>query len=403
MATNFITDKIKKYFNLNINDGLATLSKYWISKNATNNTPDRRLHDNELIEWFETGIMSKIIRIKTEGALSNNLVFDDDKDKIKFDEILSDNIKQAVKYMLGFGRGILVLYYNGDNLSEPFKKREGGELKSKVFSGNIARGIVGDITRDFMNERFLKPEKYQIYQTIVHYSRVIDFTYQRPVEVNLPLYNHGGISETELVYPQLVNDSIIQKASTSLLDKASTFVYKLTGFKEQLQRKNEQGIVDYVALSEEMRGNNGALIIDKDDDVTSIAQSLTNLHEIDEVSLRRIAMITGIPLAILVGENVKGLNSTGENELKIFYDMLQGLYSNFIKHRLDEACKIFDIKPPTYTDKFNGTASQMIDYEAKIIINAVNLASLSEDYEKYLSEKGIVSKNNLMEKHFPDE
>jgi hypothetical protein len=47
------------------------------------------------------------------------------------------------------------------------------------------------------------------------------------------------------------------------------------------------------------------------------------LKDTDDISLRRIAMVSGVPLPMLIGENVKGLNSSGTQEKTSFNEMIE--------------------------------------------------------------------------------
>ena len=140
---------------------------------------------------------------------------------------------------------------------------------------------------------------------------MIDFTYVEPVEREAAIYRYGGISEFELIYAQLVNDAIIERAAPAIVEKNSTMFYRVKGFKQAIQDSKEQSMVDYFSKLETARSIYGAGILDLEDDVKTVDQTLANLHEVDQIALKRLAMVTGIPLMMFGGEQPKGLNATG--------------------------------------------------------------------------------------------
>lgn len=272
-------DGVKDFFN-----ELANIrSSIWRNRVTSN-----RLSDNQLKEAYNTGLMSKIIRLKAGYALNDTLSFDSEEKQAFFDERIASSVKQAAKFMLGFGRGVIVIFEVGDDLTKPLSPHEVPEnLELRVFSGDIAKGQEIDI--DLFSKRYGKPSWYQINGHQVHHSRVIDFSYYKPVERDLPKYWYGGISETELIYEQLVSDGVVQRASASMLEKSSTFIYKIKGYKERLGKGQHEGLARYVSNCEDGRSIHGALIVDSEDEIEVKSQSLTDLDKIDNVALRRLA------------------------------------------------------------------------------------------------------------------
>jgi len=367
----------------------------------TNVVVSRKVTDQELNEIYKLGIGNKIVRVKSDYALKhNNLIFENPEDEEYYLAVLHSKVKEAFLWALVFGRGIIVINDGGD-LSMPLERNiDRNNIKIDVFSGDMV--TVVDYVTDLTSPRYLNPIYYNVNGYNFHYSRVIDFTYVKPTQREAPMYNLGGISEFELVYNQIINDGVIERAGVSILEKNSSLFYKIKGFKQALQAKQEENIVKFYSYLEDKRSIYGAGLLDSEDDVINISQSLTNLSEVDTISLRRLAMVTGIPLALLIGENVKGLNSTGKQEKTIFNEMIESLQSNYILTPLNKLCAKLGLSRIKFKEHQNTTPLEKIEYESKVIDNALKLYDLGYDTTSYLKKRGIeVKERDEFESEFP--
>src|SRR5690606_32640653 len=130
-----------------------------------------------------------------------------------------------------------------------------------VFSGDMVFAA-GAAEMDFENPRYMMPHMYQVRGVRFHPSRVVDFTYVRPTEIELPRYNYGGVSEFELIYGQLVNDGIVERASVMTLEKNSVPTIKVKGLKNAMRTGQEGPMVEYFSRMEDAAHIAGARLID---------------------------------------------------------------------------------------------------------------------------------------------
>ena len=376
-------------------DGLKNLlSNLANTRNASNaNTVvSQKVPDTELRAIMKTGLGNKIIRIKNGYALREELQFENPNDKDFYEKRLQKHVKKAGGQMLGFGRSVVLINETGADLSKP-KVGEVGNFKLDVFSGDMVTGQGASL--DLSSPRYNIPERYNVRGFDFHHSRVVDFRYIEPPEFDLPYYRYGGISEFELVYGQIVNDAVVERASASIIDKNSTIFYKVKGFKNALQAKQEKDILNFFSLTENARSVFGAGIVDAEDDVINVNQTMTNLSDADQITLRRLAMVTGIPLAILVGESVRGLNSTGDTEKQVFNEMIETLQQDYYLPPINELMGKMGRNPITFSESQNITPTEKIEFEAKAIINAEKLFLMGQDANEYLIKKGVIEKDDF--------
>jgi len=342
---------------------------------------------------YRMGLGSKIVRIKAGYALKDTIQFENSNDADVYERKLSKKVKLAAQYMLAFGRGLIVIHTRGENLSEPLKKPiDVDDVRLSVFSGDLL--TVQAVSVDLHDPRYMMPMIYNVRGFAIHPSRVVDMCYVKPVEYDLPQYYYGGISEFELIYNQLVSDGIVERACPAILEKNSSWIYKVAGFKDAMRSKQDDAMVNYFSRIEDMRSIYGATVMDKDDEVQALSQVLTNLSDVDQISLRRLAMVTGIPVSILVGENVRGLNSSGESERTTFQDTEEALQSGYLLDPINELMGIFGLGRIKFKDNQGETPTDRIKYDAVAIDNAFKLWQMGEDYSKYLEQKNVVEPDN---------
>lgn len=390
--TGFTENNTKNYM-----DGLINVASSIVQqRNALRNNEFRRESNityNELRQIYKTGLGNKIARLKAEQSLKKTLEFETQEDEEFYNHNLAHNVKLAAKFMVAFGRGVIVLLEKGADPSQPLPELTGKKFNIRVFSGDLVSS--GNISYDLENERYYKPLSYQVRGHNFHHSRVIDFTYVEPTEHDAPTYYYGGIPEFELIYKQLQSDAIVERASPSTLEKNSTPFYKVNGLREAMMSGNDDRIIKFFKNVEDMRSIYGAGIIDKEDEITTLNQTLQNLSEIDQITLRRIAMVTSIPLAILIGENVKGLNSTGENEMTAFQQMLESLQETYLFRPINQLMEKIGRRRVNFKENQGDTPDKRIKYEAQAIDSAFKLFQMGEDSGKYLEDKGILKSDQF--------
>lgn len=388
-------------------DGIKSLTNSLINKRDTSNTnfvTSRRMQDLEMLAIYKSGIGSKIYRLKSGHALNKTIEFQTKEDEDFYTKKLSSDFKRATKYMLGFGRGLIVIVQPGQDLSQPMTgafDRETAFLH--VFDGGMTKPLEVDL--DLMSPRYNQPITYSARGAVIHYSRVVDLTYYETTELDLPNYFYAGVSEAELIRDQLVNDGIVQRAAPQILEKNSTIFYKLKGFRELIEAKKESVVLDYFGTLETARSIYGAGILDGEDEIESITQALTNLSEVDQITLRRLAMVTGIPLPYLIGENVQGLNSSGDTERLALQDTINNLQSEYLLDPINRLAMLFGLGTLSFKEDQGITPVDKANVDKTITETAKMLMEIGfdEDAKEYLIENGVIIKKDAVDLAFPEE
>lgn len=380
-------------------DGLASLTnKLANNRNAQSNNriASSRVDYEELRAIYRTGMGSKIIRLKSGIALDDTLQFQSREDEEFYKRRLQQHVKDAAKFQLAFGRAIVVIHEPGADLSQPMAKvSDWSRVQYHVFSGDMV--YIQAVNLDLSSANYYKPTAYSVRGFTIHPSRVVDFSYVRPVEYDAPEYFYGGISEFELIRNELVSDQIVQRAVPAMMEKSSTLFYKVKGFKRALQDKREDDMVRYFQNLEHLRSIYGGGLLDQDDQVETHSQALTNLAESDMITLRRLAMVTGLPLSWLVGEAARGLNSTGEGERQVLKQTITSYQSEYLLENINRLMRLHGRGEVEFKDGLLETDLDRATMRSRVIEDALKLWQMGEDYEAYLQEHDVVKADKWAE------
>lgn len=388
------TDGIKSLVNQAMNNRAGTASNTFVSE---------RIDRDELKAISKLGISRKITDIKSQSVFKEGVSCENEEQLKVLEEKIIPEVSKAIKHMLDFGRGIVVIFDDSEDLSTPLTTNNINRLRFKAFSGySITTTVLN--TSNIKEDNYNKPTYYNMLNERIHYTRVMDFTYAEPVEEDKPDYQYGGISEPELIYTQLINDSVVERAVPTLIEKVSSFFYKVSGFKQLLQQKKESTLLQYFSNLENLRSIYGAGIIDKEDDTVMQNQSLAGVDSIDKISLRRLAFVTGIPVSWLVGESVQGLNSTGDNETSIFWSMIKNLSNRYVLPVLNDKLIFLGMQKVTINDPYQQSPLEKAQYENQVLLNAQIISDLGFDTEKYMEDKNVaIEVKSEFGEYFPNE
>jgi hypothetical protein len=385
-------------------DGIQALNNMLANRRnaqVNNRIKSGRVDWDELRAIYRSGMGSKIIRLKSGIALNDTLQFESEADKEFYRARLEKHVKKAAKFQLAFGRALAIIHEPGADLSQPIGTvSDWSKVRYHVFSGDMV--YVQSVNLDLASANYYQPTAYSVRGFTIHPSRVVDFRYVEPVEMDAPEYFYGGISEFELIRNELVSDQVVQRAVPAILEKSSTLFYKVKGFKDLLADKQETTLVTYFTELENLRSIYGAGIVDQQDEIEVHSQALANLAESDMITLRRLAMVTGLPLSWLVGEAARGLNSTGEGERQVLKQTIESYQSEYLLANINRLMALHGCGEVQFKDGLLETDIDRMDMQTKAIDNALKLWQMGEDYKAYLEDHSVVTPDDFA-KFFAEE
>lgn len=304
------------------------------------------------------GIRFKNIEPQQEGQL---LKF---YSKINLLNSFCDGLKWARLY----GGAIGIILIDGDDPSTPLREKQIvlNSFKGVYFVDRwVAFPELSDPIQEIGPEMGL-PKYYKIVDDnliypgkLIHHSRIIRFT-----GIDLPYYqrryeNLWGLSIVERCLNQIMSYMGTTDGAAQLVFRAHIRFLKLKGYMDLLsgiggpKTKNIRTSVN--TRLDDMRyrmSNEGLTVIDADDDIGSMDYNFSGLDGVLNQFKSQIAGCAGIPITRLFGESPGGMNSTGESDIRGYYDNIdqkrQIMLGNPLARINDIAYQsIFGMQPPS--------------------------------------------------------
>jgi len=242
-------------------------------------------------------------------------------------------VEQALKRASLYGGQALYIGL-ADDPSKPLsldRVRKGGLQHVNVIDRDELTPV--DIVDDVTSPRHGEPEYYETNNGArIHHSRLAIFRGPESQSDD----DHWGDSLLESVH-----DAVTQAAGgsgnvASLLYEAKVDVWKIPGFMEGLQSQQYQDLVTKrVRLAAYAKGNIGALMMDAEEEYEQKELSFAGLRDLMMAFYQIASGAADIPMTRLLGQSPGGLQSTGEHDLKNYYDRISGEQELVIRPSLE--------------------------------------------------------------------
>lgn len=241
---------------------------------------------------------------------------------------VSDNVKWSQLY----GGSIAVLLIDGQDPSTPLRIETVGRNKFKgltVFDRWMIEPDLQRLVTEYGPHLGL-PEFYKVNSDApafrgqrIHYSRCM-----RLEGVRLPYWqrvmeNLWGLSVFERLYDRMIAFDSATVGASQLVYKSFIRTYKIDGLQEAATAAGDAlvGISKRVELMRKYQSIEGITLLDSTDDFTTHESSgFTGIADILVHFAEQISGALQIPLVRLLGQSPAGLNSTGESDLRTYYD-----------------------------------------------------------------------------------
>lgn len=255
-------------------------------------------------------------------------------------------INEAIKWGRLYGGSIAVLMIDGQDPRTPLDMRtiRQGQFKGlAVFDRWMLEPSLEDLVTEF-NQFTGTPRYYRVLSNApymqgkaIHYSRIV----LRGGGVKLPyqqalIENLWDLSIVERVYDRLVAFDSATTGAAQLVYKCYLRTLKVKSLREIVAAgQNSQalnGIVAYVNMMSKYQGIEGVTMIDAEDEYTSEHHGA--FSGLSDVMLQFGQQLSGalqIPLVRLFGQSPAGLNSSGESDVRTYYDNVNSQQNKVMK------------------------------------------------------------------------
>ncbi|WRH62051.1 MAG: DUF1073 domain-containing protein [Fuscovulum sp.] len=240
-------------------------------------------------------------------------------------------LRQALKLARLYGGAALLIGTGDADPSLPLNPetvRRGGIRYLTVLSR--FQLVAGDIDLDPTSAGFNKPMFYTVSATArqvrVHPSRVVIL-----IGAGVPSYYDAaeqgwGDSVLNKVYQSMLQADGTSANVASLVFEAKVDTIGVPGLMNRISEANyERQLNKRFSLAETAKGINGTLIHDTEEVVGQKQANFANLPDVMDRFFQNVAGAADIPVTRLFGTSAKGMNATGEGDLKNYYDHIKAM------------------------------------------------------------------------------
>lgn len=300
----------------------------------------------------------------------------------------------AIRWARLYGGSCIVLGVANGELSQPLdpKTVNAGQLKylHVIDRHRISGGPI--LTSNLESSNFGLPEHYLIAESavVVHHSRILRFDgYKLPYfawEQNERWHD----SELQHVVDSLKNADTATAAIASMLFEANVDVIKSKGLADLLSTKDgEAKVIKRFQSGAMLKSFNHMLLLDGDEEYDKKSNNFANLDAIITRFFQDVSGACDIPMTRLFGQSAGGLNATGDNDIRNYYDMISAKQEATLRPQLERFDEVFvrselGAVPQGYEFEFN-SLWQMSDKEK------ADIEMVRANRDKVYLELGVIT------------
>ncbi len=191
----------------------------------------------------------------------------------------------------------------------------------------------GEIDRDPTSEWFGRPAYFVLSgadgrQLKIHPSRLVLFNGAMSPDDDIGQALNQGWGESILTatLDAIKNADATAGNIASLIFEAKIDIIKVPNFSQNIGNKvYEDAVLRRYTLANTIKGINGTLILDAEEEYDSKNAQLGGLTDILMAFMQIVSGAADIPVTRLLGQSPAGLNSTGTSDMKNYHDRIQSM------------------------------------------------------------------------------
>lgn len=230
------------------------------------------------------------------------------------------------------------IYINTNDADQSTPLRPGKEIRSLVVLSSLTlkpKEIVRDISSPYYGQAEFYTLSTADRQLDIHASRlVIFFGRKLPGDAGsagafIDNWNADSVLESAIEAVRQYDSAMANMSS--LMYEAKVDVFKFKGFAELLENTaNDELLTRRLQTQAAMKGINGAVVIDSEDDYQQKSATFSGAPEIIMKIQESAAGAAGMPVTRLFGRAVAGLSGSGDGDERVYYDRVSQQQGNEI-------------------------------------------------------------------------
>ncbi len=309
---------------------------------------------------------------------------------------------QSVKWSRLYGGALAFLMIDGQDPSTPLRLET---LRKGQFRGLLPLDrwlvnpslddLVTDMGPDFGKPRFYTtvPDTSGMPLLKIHYSRVI-----RLAGVDLPYWQQiterlWGSSILEPLWARLIAFDSATTGVAQLVYKAHLRTYKVEGLRDIIAMGGDalNGLTAQINMIRSVQSNEGMTLMDAKDEFETHQYAFAGLDAVLEQFKDQVAGALETPKMRLFGQSSGGLGSTGQGELRNYYDSVRQKQARILGPGVETLYRVtyistFGVMPPESFELDFKPLWQMDD-EAKANVADTVTAAIDKVHESQIIDR----------------
>jgi phage-related protein (TIGR01555 family) len=246
---------------------------------------------------------------------------------------LWDKLGECIRWGRLYGGAVAVMLIDGQDLRTPLVEESVGPDQFKgliVFDRHMVDPDLSDLVTE-LGPNLGQPKYYRVLDTapalrgkVIHYSRIV----LRHVGVELPYHqalteNLWGMSVLERLFDRLTMFDSASTGAGQLVYRAWLRTLKVKDLRQVIAAGNKplEGLMQYVDVMRRYQNLEGISLLDAEDELDVQEHgAFSGLSDVVMMFAQQISGALQIPLVRLLGQSPAGLNSSGESDLRTYYD-----------------------------------------------------------------------------------
>ena len=180
----------------------------------------------------------------------------------------------------------------------------------------------------------------------IHHSRVLRFVGRELPRAEMIAGNYWGASELEHTWEELQKRSSTSANIAQLIFQANITTLKMSNFGDRMSMGTDEakaGVRDLIAEENRFRTSFGLQLLSKDDSMENHSYSFAGLSEVYEAFMMDVAGAAEIPATKLFGRSPQGFQSTGESDMRNYYEMIAAQQERLLRPVLERLLPVMAI------------------------------------------------------------
>lgn len=200
-----------------------------------------------------------------------------------------------------------------------------------VYDKNINSPNYGNIEQYCVNVR----AKDTVTKVFIHASRCIPFFGRKVPSSHTTVsasVRYWGISELQGVYEYLRDFTSAMGSTSSILMEFIIGKYKFSDLDEMLAKGGETRLKTRIEAIDMTKSILHSVLLGTDEEYTRDSATVTGIADLLDRFMMNLSAVTQYPVTKLFGRSPAGLNATGENDLKNYYDAVKSKQRSTTKY-----------------------------------------------------------------------